>query len=283
MKNMSEQFNQFLLQFSETNATLDYFTDFKKIIINVNKISIKLNQLNYLIGKENLNEAVNELYQENPKAFEVLDILIAIRKNKKAKTFNKNGEIVLLDNYFKTPESILDYIEETGLAEVFRNKNVTNLVDYVFGIEVGLDTNARKNRGGVNMSKAVSLIFDNAGVYYKKEVNNTIFPEIKSLGADVKRFDFVIKTKIKTYLIETNYYNSGGSKLNETARAYSDVAPKINQYDDYEFIWITDGQGWFSAKNKLEEAFSIIPSMYNLTTLVNFINKIQEEKINNEW
>jgi len=280
---MSEQFNQFLLQFSETNATLDYFTDFKKIIINVNKISIKLNQLNYLIGKENLNEAVNELYQENPKAFEVLDILIAIRKNKKAKTFNKNGEIVLLDNYFKTPESILDYIEETGLAEVFRNKNVTNLVDYVFGIEVGLDTNARKNRGGVNMSKAVSLIFDNAGVYYKKEVNNTIFPEIKSLGADVKRFDFVIKTKIKTYLIETNYYNSGGSKLNETARAYSDVAPKINQYDDYEFIWITDGQGWFSAKNKLEEAFSIIPSMYNLTTLVNFINKIQEEKINNEW
>jgi len=281
MKNMSEQFNQFLLQFSETNATLDYFTDFKKIIINVNKISIKLNQLNYLIGKENLNEAVNELYQENPKAFEVLDILIAIRKNKKAKTFNKNGEIVLLDNYFKTPESILDYIEETGLAEVFRNKNVTNLVDYVFGIEVGLDTNARKNRGGVNMSKAVSLIFDNAGVYYKKEVNNTIFPEIKSLGADVKRFDFVIKTKIKTYLIETNYYNSGGSKLNETARAYSDVAPKINQYDDYEFIWITDGQGWFSAKNKLEEAYNIIPSLYNLITLEDFITKIQEEGILN--
>ena len=280
---MSEQFKHFLSQFSETNATLDYFTDFKKIKSNVNKISIKLNQLNYLIGKENLKEAVNELYQENPNVFEVLDILIAIRKNKKAKTFNNNGEIVLIDTYFTSPEGILEYIEETGLADLFRNKDVTNLVDYVFGIEVGLDTNARKNRGGDNMSKAVSLIFDKAGIFYEKEVNNTIFHEIVSLGADVKRFDFVIKTKKKTYLIETNYYNSGGSKLNETARAYSDVAPKINQYPNYEFVWITDGQGWFSAKNKLEEAYNIIPSLYNLITLEDFIKKIQEEQINNEW
>lgn len=276
---MSDQFKTFLSQLSETNATLDYFTDFKKIKNNVNKIAIKLNQLNYLIGKENLKEAVNELYEENPKVFEVLDILIAIRKNKKAKTFNNQGKIVSLDTYFTSPELILEYIEETGLAEIFKNKNVTNLVDYVFGIEVGLDTNARKNRGGDNMSKAVSLIFDKAGVFYKKEVNNTVFPEIISLGADVKRFDFVIKTKKKTYLIETNYYNSGGSKLNETARAYSDVAPKINQYENYEFVWITDGQGWLTAKNKLEEAYNIIPSVYNLTTLESFIEKIKEEII----
>lgn len=276
---MSEQFKIFLSQLSETNATLDYFTDFKKIKGNVNRISIKLNQLNYLIGKENLKEAVFELYEENPKVFEVLDILIAIRKNKKAKTFNNQGKIVSLDTYFTSPELILEYIEETGLAEIFKNKNVTNLVDYVFGIEVGLDTNARKNRGGDNMSKAVSLIFDKAGIFYKKEVNNTIFPEIISLGADVKRFDFVIKTAKKTYLIETNYYNSGGSKLNETARAYSDVAPKINQYENYEFVWITDGQGWLTAKNKLEEAYNIIPSVYNLTTLEEFISTIREEGV----
>lgn len=276
---MSEQFKIFLSQLSETNATLDYFTDFKKIKSNVNKIAIKLNQLNYLIGKDDLNKAVYELYEENPKVFEVLDILIAIRKNKRAKTFNNKGEIILLDTYFETPELVLEFIEETGLAEVFKNKDISNLVDYVFGIEVGLDTNARKNRGGNNMSKAVSLIFNKAGIFYKKEVNNTIFPEIISLGADVKRFDFVIKTKKKTYLIETNYYNGGGSKLNETARAYSDVAPKINQYPNYEFVWITDGQGWFSAKNKLEEAYNIIPSLYNLITLEDFIKKIQEETV----
>lgn len=280
---MSEQFKIFLSQLSETNATLDYFTDFKKIKGNVNKIAIKLNQLNYLIGKADIKAAVNELYEENPKAFEVLDILIAIRKNKNAKTFNNKGEIVMLDSNFTSPQSICEYIEETGLGEIFRNKDVKNLVDYVFGIEVGLDTNARKNRGGENMSKAVSLFFDKAKVFYKKEVSNTAFPEILSLGADVKRFDFVIKTKKKTYLIETNFSNGGGSKLNETARSYSDVEPKINQYENYEFVWITDGQGWLSAKNKLEEAYNIIPSMYNLTTLISFIEKVKTENVLNEW
>ena len=276
---MSEQFKIFLSQLSETNATLDYFTDFKKIKGNVNKIAIKLNQLNYLIGKTDIKAAVNELYEENPKAFEVLDILIAVRKKNNAKTFNNKGEIVMLNSYFTSPDSICEYIEETGLGEIFRNKDVKNLVDYVFGIEVGLDTNARKNRGGENMSKAVSLFFDKAKVFYKKEVSSTAFPEISSLGTDVKRFDFVIKTKRKTYLIETNFYNSGGSKLNETARSYSDVAPKINQYENYEFVWITDGRGWLSAKNKLEEAYNTIPSMYNLSTLQNFIEKIKLEEV----
>ena len=128
------------------------------------------------------------------------------------------------------------------------------------------------------MSKAVSLLFDREEVYYKKEVNSTLFLDIESLGVDVKRFDFVIKTKKKTYLIETNFYNTGGSKLNEVARAYSEVAPKINQYENYEFVWITDGQGWFSAKNKLEEAYNSIPSVYNLTTLNKFVEKVKKEE-----
>lgn len=276
---MSEQFKTFLSQLSETNATLDYFTDFDKIVTNVNRISIKLNQLNYLIGKEDLRQAIIELYEENPKVFEVLDILIAVRKKDRKKVINSLGDTVVLDTYFNSPKTILEYIENTGLGDIFKSKNVTNLVDYVFGIEVGLDTNARKNRGGDNMSKAVSLIFDNAKVFYKCEVYNSIFPEIISFGEDVKRFDFVIKTNIKTYLIETNFYNSGGSKLNEVARAYSDISLKINQYLNYEFVWITDGQGWYSAKNKLQEAYSIIPSLYNLKTLENFIDKIKNEGI----
>ena len=279
---MKERFKTFLSQLSETNATLDYFVDFRKVTGNVNKIAIKLNQLNYLIGKDNIEEAINELYEENPKVFEVLDILIAVR-NKRTKTLNNNGEIVSLESYFSSPKGILEYIRKTGLAEVFKNKEITNLVDYVFGIEVGLDTNARKNRGGDNMSKAVSLLFDREGIYYKKEVNSTLFLDIESLGVDVKRFDFVIKTRKKTYLIETNFYNTGGSKLNEVARAYSEVAPKINQYENYEFVWITDGQGWLSAKNKLEEAYNTIPSVYNLTTLSEFVEKVKKEEIEDKW
>ncbi|CEN35318.1 type II restriction endonuclease [Capnocytophaga cynodegmi] len=276
---MRTPFNEFLTQLAETNATLDYFVAFEKISNNVSKIEMKLNQLNYLIGKDDLKKAVQELFEENPKAFEVLDILIAVRNSKSAKTFNSKGEIVLLTTYFTSSELILEYIEETGLGEIFRTKKITNLVDYVFGIEVGLDTNARKNRGGSNMSKAVASIFDKAGISYRTEVNHTIFPEIMSLGTDVKRFDFVIETPEKTYLIETNFYNTGGSKLNEVARAYSDVAMKINQYPQYEFVWITDGQGWLSAKNKLEEAYNIIPSVYNLTTLGEFVEKVKNESL----
>ena len=279
---MKEQFKTFLSQLSETNATLDYFVDFEKVKGNVRKIALKLNQLNYLIGKDNLEEAINDLYEENPKVFEVLDILIAVR-NKSAKTLDNTGEITLLESYFTSPNGVLEYICETGLAEVFKNKEISNLVDYVFGIEVGLDTNARKNRGGDNMSKAVSLLFDREEIYYKKEVNSTLFLDIESLGVDVKRFDFVIKTKKKTYLIETNFYNTGGSKLNEVARAYSEVAPKINQYENYEFVWITDGQGWLSAKNKLEEAYHTIPRVYNLTTLSEFVERVKKEEIENKW
>lgn len=277
--NKKAEFNQFLSQLAETNATLDYFTDFRKIIANVSKIELKLNQLNYLIGKKDLNQAIVELYEETPNAFTILDILIAVRTKDKKKTFNNKGKIVLLETYFKNVESITEFIYETGLGEVFRNRNIKNLVDYVFGVEAGLDTNARKNRGGDNMSKAVALKFNNAKVPYRTEVNSTEFKEISSLGEDVKRFDFVIQTNIKTYLIETNFYNGGGSKLNETARAYSDVAPKINQYPNYEFVWITDGQGWLSAKNKLEEAYNIIPSVYNLVTIDEFIEKVKKENL----
>ena len=209
--------------------------------------------------------------------FEVLDILLAVRTKDKKKTFNANGEFVLLESYFTSLQGVIDYIEQTGLAEIFKNKNVTNLVDYVFGVEVGLDTNARKNRGGENMAKAVALKFKGANIPYCSEVNSTEFEEIKSLGQDLKRFDFVIQTKRKTYLIETNFYNSGGSKLNEVARAYTDIAPKINQYAKFEFVWITDGQGWISAKNKLGEAYSLIPSIYNLANLDEFLSRVKSE------
>ncbi len=274
---MQKNFDLFISQLSETNATLDYFTDFEKVIRNTNRIAIKLNQLNYLIGKNDLRNAIKELYEENPKVFEVLDILLAVRTKDKKKTFSADGKLVLLESYLTSLQGVIDFVEQSGLAEVFKNKNITNLVDYVFGVEVGLDTNARKNRSGKNMAQAVALKFKSAEIPFRAEVNSSEFEEIKSLGQDLKRFDFVIPTKKKTYLIETNFYNGGGSKLNEVARAYSDIAPKINRYEKFEFVWITDGQGWLSAKNKLGEAYSLIPSVYNLANLDDFISKIKSE------
>lgn len=268
-------FEIFMSQLSETNATLESFTDFEKVSRNVAKIAIKLNQLNYLLGKEDLRAAVTDLYEENPKTFDVLDILVAVRKSDKKKVLDDNYVPTLVENYFNDIDGIYQFISKTGLAEVFASKKITNLVDYVFGVEVGLDTNARKNRGGDIMAKAVAQKFTDAGIKFRSEVYSTEFPEITALGADLKRFDFVIQKHGKTYLVETNYYNGGGSKLNEVARAYSELAPKINQYEHYEFVWITDGQGWHSAKSKLEEAYTIIPRVYNLTSINEFLKEIK--------
>ena len=269
------KFDVFLSQLKETNATLGFFTDFSKVSSSVAKIAVKLNQLNYLLGKDNLCASVELVYNENPKAFEVLDILVAVRKKDKKLVLNEKLQPVLLESYFNDVDSICKYIEGTGLGEVFRSKKITNLVDYVFGVEVGLDTNARKNRSGKLMAEAVAKVFAEANVVYEEEVNSTTFNDLKGLGKDLKRFDFVIRKKDKIFLIETNFYNDGGSKPNEVARSYSDIAPKINSNKKYEFVWITDGQGWLSAKNKLEEAYGIIPRVYNLTTLPSFVEELK--------
>ncbi|GAB6188950.1 type II restriction endonuclease [Marinitoga arctica] len=272
-----DRFDEFISTLSETNATLDYFTDFDKVINNVSKIEIKLNQLNYLLGKKDIKKAVYELHQENPKAFDVLDILIAVRKKHKKKVLDEFGNYAYIEQYFKEPENIYYFIKETGLEKIFLDKNITNLVDYVFGIEVGLDTNARKNRSGKNMAKIIEKIFNKNKISFKKEVNVKSFPEITSLGYDEKRFDYVINTSKKQYLIEVNFFNGGGSKPNEVARAYSELANKLKKYDEFEFVWITDGKGWMSAKNKIQEAFSIIDKIYNLHTLKKFIKIVKTE------
>ena len=272
-----EQFNMFMSQLKETNATLDFYCDFKKINSNVDTISMKLNQLNYLIGQEDLDGAIRRLWDENPKVFNVMDVLIAVRTADNKKAILSDGSTKLISNFFDNVEGVIEFIHGTGLDEVLKNKQVKNLVDYVFGVETGLDTNARKNRSGHLMEGQVASIFDKAGVKYRQEVYSTEYPELSVLGEDKKRFDFVVKTSKCTYLMEVNFYSGGGSKLNEVARAYSELSPKINDVEGFEFVWITDGIGWKSARNKLEEAFYAIPNVYNLTTIQEFINKIKQE------
>lgn len=270
-----KEFREFMSQLAETNATLNFFSDFTKIEANVNAISIKLNQLNYLIGKEDMASAIRDLWNENKNVFSVLDILIAVRTADKKKVIDRNGNIRLIEDFFKTPEGVVEYIENTGLKRVFQNKQITNLVDYVFGIETGLDSNARKNRSGHIMENRIETLFRSNNIPFRREVYSSEFAEMSCLGEDLKRFDFVVEIPRKTYLIEVNFYSGGGSKLNEVARSYSELAPKINQFPHFEFVWITDGIGWKSAQSKLEEAFYAIPSIYNLTTVTDFITRLQ--------
>lgn len=269
-------FNKFMSQLQETNQTLDFFCDFDKIAANVDNIKLSLCMLNSMIGTTDLRKSVETIWNRDRTAFSVMDILIAVRSEDKKAVLNSAGQCIILDRLFTTIDGVLEYLEGTGLADLFRQKKINDLVDYVFGIETGLDSNARKNRSGHVMESMVANIMDKNGVKFRQEVYSTEWPNLqKVLGDDEKRFDFVIKTASKTYLIEVNFYSGGGSKLNEVARSYSDIAPKVNSVPGFEFVWITDGVGWKSARNKLQEAYSIIPSIYNLTDIVDFIKLVK--------
>ena len=271
-----KDFDKFISQLQETNQTLDFFCDFDKISQNVEDIKLSLCMLNSLIGSTDMRKSVETIWNRDRTAFDVMNILIAVRSEGKKKIIDNIGRCVLLDSLFQSADGVMEFLDSTGLTEVFKSRKINNLVDYVFGIETGLDTNARKNRSGHIMENMVARLFDNNDIKYRQEVYSYEWPEITSvLGDDEKRFDYVVQTAKMTFLIEVNFYSSGGSKLNEVARSYSDIAPKINSVPGFEFVWITDGIGWKSARNKLQEAFTIIPSIYNLSNIQDFFKVIK--------
>ena len=273
---MSKDFDKFMSQLQETNQTLGFFCDFDKISANVDNIKLSLCMLNSMIGTTDLRRSVETIWNRDRSAFSVMDILIAVRSEGKKVVLNSAGDCIVLDRLFTSIDGVLEYLEGTGLADLFRQKKIKDLVDYVFGIETGLDSNARKNRSGHVMEGMVASILTKNNIEYRQEVYSTEWKDLqKVLGDDEKRFDFVIQTPKKTYLIEVNFYSGGGSKLNEVARSYSDIAPKINSVPGFEFVWITDGIGWKSAKNKLQEAYSIIPRIYNLTSINEFLQEVK--------
>ncbi len=272
---MNKNFNLFMSQLQETNQTLDFFCDFDKISANVAEVEMSLNTLNYLIGKDDLAKGVSEIWRRDAKVFEVLGILIAVRDEGRKPVVDKEGNVVLLKSYFDSENKVVEFLQGTGLSEIFSSRRIKNLVDYVFGIETGLDTNARKNRSGHIMENSVANILRSNKIQFRQEVYSSEFPQLSVLGADEKRFDFFVEAANKKYLIEVNFYSGGGSKLNEVARAYTELAPKVNSVEGFEFVWITDGIGWKSARNKLEEAYNTIPRVYNLTNINSFIDELK--------
>ncbi|MFP6157151.1 type II restriction endonuclease [Helicobacter pylori] len=270
-------FDIFLKSLKTSNRTLDFFTDWQKCLKNKNKISIALNHLNFLLGKDTkeLKNCVKSLFKEYPKAFNVLNILIAVR-DKNDIVLDANGNFYPLYSYFEDGEKVYEFISQTGLERIFCNRNIKDLNDFVFGIEVGLDSNARKNRSGKAMENHLSGLFFQAQLNFKEQVNIREFEDLcQAFGNDIKKFDFVVCGKDKTYFIEANFYTISGSKLNEVARSYQDLALKFEAFPNYEFIWITDGTGWLDAKSKLQEAYKSV-EIYNLSNVGDFILKVQK-------
>ena len=211
---------------------------------------------------------------------------MAVRSNEISVT-DTDGEYIF--SFKKQNYSIEDYkmfMRKTKLFDLLENHIVSNLVDYATGVETGLDSNGRKNRGGHLMENLVEDYIKKAGFikgqnYFKEmyihEIENKWKIDLSAIsnqGKMEKRFDFVIKTDKQVYVIETNFYSSGGSKLNETARSYKTLAQEVATIEGVTFIWFTDGCGWNSAKHNLEETFDILDTIYNINDLENGIMKL---------
>ncbi len=276
---MTRDFNDWLSKFKTSISDYTYYVEFEKIYKNVDKVKVELNILNSLIGSKNIEEEFQSILTKYPETLECIPLLLAVRSRE---IFIKDEIKEYLYKFDKMVYSMRDYIKfmrESGLFDLLQNHIINNLYDYVLGIEVGLDSNGRKNRGGHMMEKLVESYIIKAG--YKKELNyfkemylkdiekkwNLDLSEMSGHNTSTKRFDFVIKTDKQIYVIETNFYSSGGSKLNETARSYKMLAQESKKINGITFIWFTDGTGWKSAKKNLEETFNELETMYNIDDL----------------
>lgn len=286
---MSRDFNAWLSGFRDSIADYGYYIDFEKVHRNIDNIKVELNILNSLIGSKNIEADFENLMRKYPEVLKCIPLLLAVRANEIYCQDENGGHLFQFDFGKYPPNSHAHYerykyfMRETGLFDLLENHIVNNLVDYATGVETGLDSNGRKNRGGHLMENLVESFIQKAGFVKDESYFNEMYihqitdkwgvdlSAISNQGKTEKRFDFVIKTANMIYGIETNFYGSGGSKLNETARSYKTLALETDTINGFTFVWFTDGKGWTSARHNLEETFDVMEHIYNIKDLENGI------------
>lgn len=278
-------FNTWLETFSDCIYTYDFFTDFKKVYENINNIKVELNILNSLIGSQSIEQDFTNIVNKYPETLKCIPILLAIRQQEIIVNDTIGKHIINFKKFKNTDIKLyIKFMQETGLFDLLANSKIKSLQDYVTGVEVGLDSNARKNRMGKTMENLIESYIQHEG--YKKNI--TYFKQVSIVNFDAKfginlssytktnankKFDFVIKKDSNLYAIEVNFYNSQGTKLNETARSYKEIAIETKNIQNFSFIWITDGKGWLSSKNNLEDTFKHMEHLYNLKDIENGLFK----------
>ena len=280
-------FNNWFSGFRSSIANYDYYTDFDKVYRNVDSIKVELNILNSLVGSKDIENDFESIITKYPETLKCIPLLLAVRAYE-IYAIDGDGECTYdFKNMTLSAEEYKVFMRKTGLFHLIANRIVSNLVDYVTGVETGLDSNARKSRGGHLMENLVESFIAKAGFvrdvsYYKEmKISKIIekwgydFSPVSNNGKTEKRFDYVVKTDNQLYVIETNFYASQGSKLNETARSYKQISQEIEQIDGVTFVWFTDGKGWMSSRHNLEETFDAMEHIYNINDLENgIINEV---------
>ena len=283
-KTDDEVFDFLISNLKPSNMLWSYFVNWEKVLRNTKQIELALNNLNYLIGKDDFDKEFKFLLKENPNLAKVIPALVvrdgSNKKNFKILVDYKNKKLVYEDYDF-TKEKLSDediekyliFVKETGLKDLIINKKIKNLVDYMIGVEAGLDSNGRKNRGGHAMEDIVeAFIIDlckKKKFRYLKEANSEKIK--KEFGYDVpidkssRRYDFVIDNGKELFIFETNFYGGGGSKLKSTAGEYRNLFDVLD--GKYKFIWITDGLGWKTTAKPLRETFNHNNYLFSLGML----------------
>lgn len=278
---MKRNFIEWLGTFKDNISDYKYYINFEKVYKNVEENKVEFNMLNSLLGSKNIEEDFINLVTKYPEVLKCIPILLAVR-NMEIPAMDEEGAFIY--NFKKINQNLEQYIvfmNKTGLFDLLANRGVTNIIDFVLGVETGLDSNGRKNRGGHLMEDLIEGYLKSEGVEYYKEMYLKDIEEkwgidlsaLSNNGKSAKRFDFVVKTNSMVYGIETNFYTSGGSKLNETARSYKMIAEESKNIEGFKFVWFTDGKGWTSARKNLEETFDVLDSMYNINDVENWIMK----------
>lgn len=280
---MKRNFIEWLGTFKDNISDYKYYINFEKVYKNVEENKVEFNMLNSLLGSKNIEEDFINLVTKYPEVLKCIPILLAVR-NMEIPAMDEEGAFIY--NFKKINQNLEQYIvfmNKTGLFDLLANRGVTNIIDFVLGVETGLDSNGRKNRGGHLMEDLIEGYLKSEGVDYYKEMYLKDIEEkwgidlsaLSNNGKSAKRFDFVVKTNSMVYGIETNFYTSGGSKLNETARSYKMIAEESKNIEGFKFVWFTDGKGWTSARKNLEETFDVLDSMYNINDVENGVmNKL---------
>lgn len=273
---VKRDFDAWLSKFRASISGYRYYIDFEKVVRNVEDIKIELNILNSMIGSVNIEDDFEKIITKYPETLSCIPLLLAVRSNE----IYAQDEDGAFEYNFKTMNYDMDqykiFMRKTGLFDLLQKHLVNNLVDYALGIETGLDSNGRKNRGGHQMEDLVEKYIIAAGFtkdenYFKemylKDIEDKWDIDLSALsneGKAAKRFDFVVKTESMIYAVETNFYSGGGSKLNETARSYKMLSQEADTIEGFSFVWFTDGIGWKSAKGNLRETFEVMEHVYNI-------------------
>ena len=275
---MKKDFNHLVSTFRSSIKTWDYFVNWNKVFTNSASFEIALNKLNYLLGKDDLQGEFYGLYESNPDIAKALPVLLAVRENnleiynktsKELEFYNFSGEGGDVNKYF-------EFLDKSGLIKLFQRDGIKNLVDYVIGVEVGLDSNGRKNRGGTLMEEIVGLFLED----FCKQNNLKYIPQASPSKIKLKwNFDIVVDKSERSFdfavynprsnkikLFETNFYNGGGSKLKAVCGEFRSLYDELKR-QNIEFIWITDGLGWHTAKRPLEETYNHNDYVFNLSML----------------